>query len=247
MWDDVTSFEIVCSAAALSLGCAWCWVKSHLSSRNASKWSSQLQASNITSFNITGFRDLTTTRNHCVQTPVFSYNGHDWDLLIYPGGNNQATEGYVSIFLNHRSKGSISVTYGLMILDKFGKKRREFQLSRPRSFQGMTDWGWHNFILRSDILDESKNILDSDGTLKVAVFMKEETPQPDVFVPKNPFQKMVLRELFLVETTADVCFEVSSEEAKKGKKKQAKATKLFHAHLLILKEGAPMLATCQSL
>ncbi len=187
-------------------------------------------------FNLKNFKDLTIRKGHYVETPEFSCNGHDWHLEIYPGGADGATEGNVSIFLFHQSEESITANYELQIIDKFGKQEKAFQYAN--SFGGIGDGsGRKNFILRSDILDESQNILDSDGTLTVVVSIKPT----DVFVPKNPLLKMV-KETFLEETTADVCFEVSSAEAKKGKKKKAKSSDFFHAHSLILKKCAPMLA-----
>ena len=181
-------------------------------------------------FNLPGFKDLPTTKGHYVETSEFSCNGHEWVLRIYPGGDNSATEEYMSIFLYHRSPGSIKTTFELKILDKFGKQNKEF-CENARCFSNDGNWGWGDFILRSDILDESQDILDSKGTLTVIVSIKEEPT--DVFVPKNPLVKMV-KGMFLDEATADVCFEVSSIEAKKGKKKEAKASDLFHAHSSIL-------------
>jgi speckle-type POZ protein len=125
-----------------------------------------------------------------------------------------------------------------MIIDKFGNKKKVLQSTD--NFEGMGyGHGWSNFIERSDILDESKNLLDSDGTLTVGVSIKEEPS--DVFVPKNPLHKM-MQGIFLDEDTADICFEVCGAEAKKGKKKKAKASDSFHAHHLMLKTCAPMLA-----
>jgi speckle-type POZ protein len=191
-------------------------------------------------FNLQNFKDLPTTRNHYVETPLFSFNGHEWDLTIYPGGDDEADEGYVSIFLFHRSEGSITANYKLMIMDKFGEKRKEKKSKKPGRFEGMGDgYSWDDLIKRSDILDKSKNILDSDGTLTVAVSIKEEPS--DVFVPNNPLLKTI-QGMFLNEDTADVCFEVSSADAKNGKRKKTKASELFHAHHLILKNCAPMLA-----
>ena len=181
-------------------------------------------------FNLQNFKDLPPTRNHYVVTPEFSYNGHKWCLLIYPGGNDEADEGCVSIYLEHRSEGSITVNFELQIIDKFGKKKEAFQYNND--FEGMGNGcGSYYIIERSDILDESQNILDSDGTLTVGVSIKEDSS--DVFVPENPLNKMI-QGMFLDEDTADVCFEViSSADAKKGKKKRAKASDLFHAHYLI--------------
>ncbi|KAL7458768.1 hypothetical protein ACHAWC_010455 [Mediolabrus comicus] len=191
-------------------------------------------------FNLKHFKDLSTTREHYVETPDFSCNGHEWFLEIYPGGNKGAAEGHVSIFLYHHSEGSISTNYQLMIIDKFGKKKRALQ-SPPRNFEGMGDGhGCKNFMKRSVILDESQNILDSNGTLAVVVSIEEEPTT--VFVPKNPFQEIMLG-IFLCEDTADVCFEVvSSAEAKEGKQKTSKTSDLFHAHHFILSKCAPMLA-----
>ena len=128
-------------------------------------------------------------------------------------------------------------------MDKFGKKTtsKHVKSSVTRgSFEG-TDHGLGcpNFVKRSHILDESQNILDSDGALSVVISMQEEPSA--VFVPNNPFFKAI-HGMFLDESNADVCFEViSSAEAKEGKK-EAEASELFHAHHLILKACAPMLA-----
>ncbi len=191
-------------------------------------------------FNLKAFKDLSTTWDHYVETPEFSCNGHDWKLRIYVGGTDDstgpATEGYVSIYLYHLSEGSTTASFEIKIIDKFGKQKNAYEESSHR-FEGKGDNdGCPNFIKRSDILDESQNILDSDGMLAVVVSMKE-----DLFVPSNQFQKIVLQDMFLDEDTADVCFEVCCPEAKEGKK-EAKASELFHAHHLILKQCAPMLA-----
>src|SRR6056300_1169048 len=172
-------------------------------------------------FNLKYFRDLTSTKDHHVKTPSFSCNGHQWYLEIYPGGDEDADDGYMSIYLQHRSEGSITATYELQIIDKFGNKKDVSQSTQITNSFERDGHGCRSFIKRSDILDESQNILDSDGTLTIAVSIKED---PDVFVPNNPLNKMI-KGMFLDEDTAEVCFEViSSTEAKKGKKKKAKAS-----------------------
>lgn len=137
-------------------------------------------------FNLRDFRNLPTTRNHYVKTPEFSCNGHNWILEIYPGGTNAATEGYVSIFMTHRSEGSNSVKYKVSIIDKFGEKREN---QTTHNFEGTRkSWGWKDFILRSDILNEPQNVL-FDGALKVTVSIDNEPKAP--FVAKNPVLKMI--------------------------------------------------------
>jgi hypothetical protein len=173
-------------------------------------------------------------------TPAFMCNGHEWDLEVYPGGGDVAPEyeGYVSIYLSHRSEGNITANFALSIIDKFGKQKKARQITN--GFEGIEAWsGFHDFILRSDILDESRNILDSDGALKILVSIEDE--QSDVFVPKNPVRNMI-QGMFLDENTADVCFEVISCAEVRGEQKRAKSSDFFHAHSQILKACAPMLA-----
>ena len=187
-------------------------------------------------FKVQNFKDLPTTRGHYVETPEFSCNGHMWSLRIYPGGKGDATEGYVSISLSHHSEENISFNYVLEIIDKVGRKKNI--KSGTCSFQ---DLGWacsKNFIKRSKILDESKNILHSDGALTVSISIQEEPS--DVFVPKNPLLN-IIQDMFLDEDTADICFEVIGTTEVMGEQKRAKSSEIFHAHSQILKKCAPML------
>jgi hypothetical protein len=188
-------------------------------------------------FEVQNFKDLPTTKNHYVETPECSCNGHEWCLTIYPGGDNEAIDGLVSIYLHHRSEGSITASFELKILDKFGNKNI-CSKAATSSFEGMgKGFGWPFFMTRSYILDESKKVLDSDGTLTVAVSMKEEPS--DVFVPKNPLLETI-QGMFLDDDTADVYFEVCHVEAM-GERKRAKASNSFPAHSQILQVCAPML------
>ena len=50
-----------------------------------------------------GFADLTTTRGEYVQSPKFSCFGHQWRLIIYPGGEEDSREGYVGVNLSNFS------------------------------------------------------------------------------------------------------------------------------------------------
>ena len=183
------------------------------------------------------FASLTATKNHVIASPMFTCRGHQWQLDVYPGGDSLASEGQVPVYLHHLSQGTITASFGVKVIDKLGCTRRT--LSAKSKFTANKSWGWSDFISRSDILDKSKNILDSNGTLTVVVSIEEEPT--DVFVPKNPFLKM-MQEMFNDQNTADVCFEVGSADQKKGKKKKSKSSTLFYAHRLILEKSAPMLA-----
>jgi hypothetical protein len=201
-------------------------------------------------FHIHNFAALSTTKDHYIASPEFTCNGRLWELELYPGGANEATEGNVSAYLGHLSEVNITASCEIKILDKFGNPKKTirlanrefpFSVSNSRGWDDIMSWGWQDFISRSVILDESQNILDSNGTLTVVVSI-EEVPTT-VFVPDNPLVNMI-KEMFNDETTADVCFDVvnnSSADENEGQKK-AKSLTSFHAHRLILKKCAPMLA-----
>ena len=192
-------------------------------------------------FFIHDFSNLSTSTEHYIKSPVFTCNGHQWELWIFPGGDSTLTEGKLSVYLYHLSKEAITTGFGLKLLDKFGNEKKS--LSTKHEFTATSKpRGWPNFggISRSDILDESKNILDSNGTLTI-VFSMEEEPTT-AFVPKNPLVKMV-KDKFNDEATADVCFEVvSTAEGNDDDAKRVKTTTPFYAHRFILETCAPMLA-----
>ena len=202
-------------------------------------------------FHIHDFANLSTTKDHYIASPEFTCNGHQWELELYPGGGENAAEGKVSVYLSHLSEGAIDIRFDINVIDKFGKLStgEDFILTKHEfttGYEDGTSCGFPNLISRTKILDESKNILDDNGTLTVVVSIEEEST--DVFVPKNPFLK-VMQGTFNDEATSDVCFEVitAGEKDDDDGNKRAKTTTPFYAHHNILRVCAPMLATiCES-
>jgi hypothetical protein len=133
------------------------------------------------------FSDLSTEKEHLIESPAFRCNGHDWYLCLYPGGTTDAENGQVSIFLYHVGSDSAELNFKVSILDKFGRERRCATCESSFNKDGMgTGMGWDDFICLDTILGESHQILDSNGTLAVVVSMKAEPAAP--FIPNNPFQ-----------------------------------------------------------
>eukprot|EP00986_Skeletonema_menzelii_P017782 scaffold22011_cov132-Skeletonema_menzelii.AAC.1 len=100
-------------------------------------------------------------------------------------------------------------------------------------------WGWAQYGIRSIILN---NHLDGEGTWAIVVSIKRDAAPP--FVPSNPMSGMITG-MFLDEETADVRFEVSDVDANEddGDETASLPFTSFHAHRLILKACAPMLAS----
>ncbi len=121
------------------------------------------------------FADHPSPPGHRLDSREFTCNGQKWSLRIYPGGNSTSNEGSVSLYLNHRSRGSATATFEAKIINKYGDTIETRRSADDRHFDsGSRNSGWSNIIKLSDILDESKDILDSDGTLTVVISMKKE-------------------------------------------------------------------------
>jgi len=133
------------------------------------------------------FAALGRQQGRCIESPTFTCNDQDWSLSLYPGGddfdytNDVALlccfpgdePGHVSMYLNHRSRGNATATFEVKIINKYGDAMETRRSSDNRQFDIISsNSGWSDIIKVSDILDESKHILDSNGTLTVAVSMK---------------------------------------------------------------------------
>lgn len=146
----------------------------------------------------------------------------------------------MSVFLEHLSEGSVTVTFELVILDTYG------QLTESKKFEGSlfdsstSSIGSQHFVERTWVLDSESSIIDSNGALAVVLSMKEDSARLH-FVPKNPSHKMI-KEKFNDEATSDVCFEINSYEEMEDGTKRLKQSRTFHAHRSILQMCAPMFA-----
>ena len=197
-----------------------------------------------------GFEGLTTTRDEGVESPEFSCFGHQWALVIYPGGDRQSEEGYVGVYLRNQSPESIDACYNIVLKHPTDQSQRPFEsescgeIDVLVTFGGKgsseNSWGKHVFGKREAML----TYLDR-GTLKLEIQLRtNKQTEPTSFVPANPFNDNILKG-FDDEEKSDVRFEVSGEEAKtaSNRRKRAKTTATtFHASQLILDLNAPALA-----
>jgi len=191
-----------------------------------------------------GFANLSATRDNenKVKSPEFSCFGHQWTLVLYPGGRSISDEGYAAVSLCNRSNTRIKIQYGFSVRDADGKEV-VYKESKTNEFgalgAGSNAWNIYDFAKRSKLIKAL-----SDGSLVIEVRMKTLTSTSKSvtqFVPSNPFNKNVDK-LFMDEETADVVFEVGGEQQTNDRRKRAKtSTTNFYAHKLILKNNASTL------
>jgi len=139
------------------------------------------------------FAELPTTKGRSLESPEFTCNDQKWSVSLYPGGDgsdypndvallfseaccfaeDMANSGYVSLYLNHRSRGNTTATFEVKIINKYGDTLETRKSSNNRLFDmKSSNSGWGDIIKLSDVFDVTKDILDSNGTLTVAVSMK---------------------------------------------------------------------------
>ena len=58
-----------------------------------------------------GFADITTEKGYRVVSPEFSCLGHQWRVVLYPGGNEESNDGYVALGLSNMSNQSIKLQF----------------------------------------------------------------------------------------------------------------------------------------
>ena len=196
-----------------------------------------------------GFEGLTTVKDDPVLSPKFSCCGHKWKLEIYPGGDNDSTDGYAALVLENNTEEAIEVEYKFIIKHPNGGEDISSGLGKfvkfsPHGAGVVGDTApahaYSDFALRSALMDYLV-----DGTLIVEVHMRKNEPgQPTApFVPENPSFQNTLND-FGNEETADVEFEVggSKKSAADSRKRAKPSTDTFHAHYYILRLNAPALA-----
>lgn len=180
-----------------------------------------------------------------VRSPTFTCFGHTWSLRLHPNGDNSSESGKVAIYLEHWTNDNIKVRFTLNVKGMGGHHIIN-TLPLRADFAGRHNeaCGQSNFLSHAAIFSSHVLVNNDALVLDIKMMQTEKRSAPVIpFVPENPLGKMILN-LFLDDMSADIVFEVSNkQQVGNDRMKRAKTSpKLFHAHILILKEAAPALA-----
>ena len=179
-----------------------------------------------------GFAGLPAERGKGVWSPKFKCLGYIWEIHLYPGGDNVKDHGTtrISIYLKSRHSENIKVAYQLAIGNNYNISQTDtFNLNTSRGFGIDRNSALNNLV---------------HGALAIQVRMKPANSPPP-FIPDNPSTYDTIQSLFMEKESADIVFHVGGERKDTDPTDSgAKAldTKEFHAHRLILKKAAPLLA-----
>ena len=165
-------------------------------------------------------------------------------MYLYPGGDDDSDDGMVALVLSNVSNADIKIQYGYSVRNAAGKGV-VYHEPKTDVLDGLhgnctSGRGRPNFANLSVLMDALV-----EGSLIVEVRMKlvEASKYSSQFIPQNPITKNILNK-FNDEESGDVIFETGSESqnGEGGDLKNAETTTTFHAHRVILQDGASMLA-----
>jgi hypothetical protein len=192
-----------------------------------------------------GFESLSSVRDEYVDSPEFLLLDNQWILAVYPGGNDDADEGMVTLYLDNMSNKAIEIDFAFSINGGNGKHVAYKRASRPHNFGpvgvGLNSWGFTNFAKRVSLLSSLVN-----GTLAIEIHMRLTKPTksvPPIFIPENLSSCKTIQGVFLDDTYSDIVFEVGGRNGKGNARKVAKTTSVtFPAHRVIVAKFSNTLA-----
>ena len=181
-----------------------------------------------------------------IESPLFGGDGEkEWRLIMYPGGIDEETAGYVSLYLDYNGPDMITVDFGMKIEDSNGKlvchavdEDNENQKAWPtyrHVFNPNDGWGYCKLVER-DKLETDGELLPND-TLTVVCEMKVYTDPIDRIKTLNITEPAVkdsasrncLADLYDTTKCSDVTFVVNDKKIQAHKCVLASCSVVFDA------------------
>ena len=124
-------------------------------------------------FEILNYLDIKESKEIIYSESLIS-NGISWRLKVYPNGNGQAKDHYLSVFLEMMKGYSISAKYDYKI-EMENPSNCENKVSREYTseFEVGECWGYNRFYKSECIVNEG--FLTEDGSLKLNYFVRAST------------------------------------------------------------------------
>jgi len=192
----------------------------------------------------------------------FNCMGRRWKLTLWPYGYNDTEEGMVSLYICHHGNQSInnageltllvalkSIDFGFTVKDSDEKE----VVNTVAGYDLSTVNGTDSFTLRETLL----GALNSEGTLTIEVRMRDRSiiskqlpkNKTKPFVPNNLLSKNILQK-FMHEESADVIFEVGTENDNDGERsssrKRTKTSTSIFVHRFILQDIPTLAELCKA-
>jgi hypothetical protein len=119
-------------------------------------------------------------------------NGNKWKLRLYPGGEPDALQEYVGVYLRSCNANDIEAKFSITI--NGGSVDAEESDYGFRMFNNLNSgtWGCAPFEKRSDILDPANKILNN-GALCIDAAIQVKPKKDEIFQPPSPLSAKMIK------------------------------------------------------
>jgi hypothetical protein len=164
-------------------------------------------------FYIHNFLELPDTKGdeNVVRSPPFFCLGHEWALDVFPGGDDDARDGHVSVYLTFCDENEVTIDWQIDIIDSKGRSLTKYDEETETSTVSCEEnmRGYFEFIERSEILRKATDYL-VDGALAIKVRMKLSSDgYCNRITPRHQLKDHHI--IFLDEETSDLAFDVKGQ------------------------------------
>lgn len=156
-----------------------------------------------------------------------------WCLLLYPNGNQEDREGFVSLYLYRWDKQTTPVpaTFTFAILNSLREKSFVVDVNEKKMFGhsagNSKSLGAPKFVSRDDLFDSAWGLLQED-TLTVVCEMHVFTGEPAEKAGKKGSSQQVGRGIWFGNWVEELHYTQHPDEAERKKQKSTMATGLFN-------------------
>ena len=147
------------------------------------------------------------------RSPIYNFGGHQWYIIIYPGGDEDEGKGHLSCFLHCTSDEPIvRASYSISILDHSGQQQEEC-ISDLHEFQN-DGHGWSTFVSQQDLKSPTKGYCINDTLTILAEItvwgVVKKYKKTETAIPCNQTIVSSLSNLLSDNSTSDVTVIVKS-------------------------------------
>ncbi|RZC73488.1 hypothetical protein C5167_048968 [Papaver somniferum] len=163
---------------------------------------------------------------------IFTVGSYDWVIHFYPDGIDQASNEYISVFIELASPGEIKASVEFKLVNQCGEGQFSNSAKSSHTFNaGSSAWGFNKFANRSAL--ETSNYLKDDrlsihGTVSIVQIRFEEEKRYVIPVPQSDMIQK-LKGLLKSEIGSDITFQVADEEFRAHKSILAARSPVFKA------------------
>eukprot|EP00956_Cyclotella_meneghiniana_P024210 scaffold48315_cov57-Cyclotella_meneghiniana.AAC.5 len=168
-------------------------------------------------FHVHDFLGLEHTHgdNDWIESPEFKCFGHNWRLEVYPGGTDEAEEGFMTVSLYNLTKVKITLDWRVTILDVHGNEVNQWTYCKENDELEEDGVGmyssWSCDLLVRDTLMLSPSYFLNNGALLIKVQMRPREGCYNGILNRRHLPNGNYMDIYGDDVTSDVAFHLKEE------------------------------------